>query len=617
MPTITDLGYNPKTKTKRNQSLSSMKRRIEYIYNKSTLIDSVLVNIDSVEVIYNEFIQTKKEFNKLDGNNFFHYVISFSDEDKIDEKDVMEIVYKFLEDKKFDGFQIFYGTHQDTDNLHCHILINSVNCINGKKWHLDNRKKDWLDMELKLNKIAKPYGCKIPEKIARLMEEKEVKNEYARKSKDEKSKYEEKMNMTGKSWKVKVKETIEYIVKNSVDEEDFIKNVKKAGYNIYKNKDDKYIINIKNINKKISLDKLDIKNMYERFEFNKRVSSTQDFQANIKKISKTYNNSIDELKEKSKSFDYEKDDNRKVYYKDLTSKLNKLLKENNNLKEDFEKEALSILKYALNSSKTLDEVLEMLNSFNLQAALEDNNILITFGEIKISSAYLNLNIDKELNNHISWKYELFLEIRNAKNKAISKDDFIAILNEKGINVNWSDTRKYITFTDKYKNKRRNDKLYPPDKFTKEELEKSFTQNAKKAEKEKEFKEYIKAKKYVNNQIYEVLKTSYSYNSFKKKLEEKDIHIKNDSENIEFEYKNETFKKDDYFKIYKEYIDNAINYNINGNLFALNLIFRVLDKRSSNNKQYTHHSNLNSKADIKNYISELKKGRNTIMKDLER
>ncbi|WP_455089682.1 relaxase/mobilization nuclease domain-containing protein, partial [Peptoanaerobacter stomatis] len=209
MPTITDLGYNPKTKTKRNQSLSSMKRRIEYIYNKSTLIDSVLVNIDSVEVIYNEFIQTKKEFNKLDGNNFFHYVISFSDEDKIDEKDVMEIVYKFLEDKKFDGFQIFYGTHQDTDNLHCHILINSVNCINGKKWHLDNRKKDWLDMELKLNKIAKPYGCKIPEKIARLMEEKEVKNEYARKSKDEKSKYEEKMNMTGKSWKVKVKETIE------------------------------------------------------------------------------------------------------------------------------------------------------------------------------------------------------------------------------------------------------------------------------------------------------------------------------------------------------------------------------------------------------------------------
>lgn len=614
MPTITDLGYNPKTKTKRSQSLSSMKRRIEYIYNKSTLIDSALVNIDSVEVIYNEFIQTKKEFNKLDGNNFFHYVISFSDEDKIDEKDVMEIVYKFLEDKKFDGFQIFYGTHQDTDNLHCHILINSVNCINGKKWHMGNN--EWIPFQLKLNKIAKPYGCKIPEKIARLMEEKEVKNEYARKSKDEKSKYEEKMNMTGKSWKVKVKETIEYIVKNSVDEEDFIKNVKKAGYNIYKNKDDKYIINIKNINKKISLDKLDIKNMYERFEFNKRVSSTQDFQANIEKISKTYSKN-DELKEKSKSFDYEKDDNRKVYYKDLTAKLNKLLKENKNLKEDFEKEALSILKYALNSSKTLDEALEMLNSFNLQATLEDNNILITFGEIKISSAYLNLNINKELNNPISWKYELFLEVRNAKNKAVSKQDFISILSEKEINVNWSDTRKYITFTDKYKNKRRNDKLYPPDKFTKEELEKSFTQNAKKAEKEKEFKEYIKAKKYLNNQIYEVLKTSYSYNSFKKKLEEKDIHIKNDSENIEFEYKNETFKKDDYFKIDKEYIDNAINYNVNGNLYALNLLFRLLEKRSSNNKQYTHHSNLNSKADIKNYISELKKGRNTIMQDLER
>ena len=75
MPTITDLTYNKNTNSKRNQSLKAMKTRISYVFNKSTVLNSNTINLDSVNDIYNQFIQTKNEFNKFSGNNFLHYAI--------------------------------------------------------------------------------------------------------------------------------------------------------------------------------------------------------------------------------------------------------------------------------------------------------------------------------------------------------------------------------------------------------------------------------------------------------------------------------------------------------------------------------------------------------------
>ncbi len=51
-------------------------------------------------------------------------------------------------------------------------------------------------------------------------------------------------------------------------------------------------------------------------------------------------------------------------------------------------------------------------------------------------------------------------------------------------MNWSDARKYITFTNEEGKKVRNRKLYPPESFTKEALEERFELNAKNIKKEK-------------------------------------------------------------------------------------------------------------------------------------
>lgn len=76
----------------------------------------------------------------------------------------------------------------------------------------------------------------------------------------------------------------------------------------------------------------------------------------------------------------------------------------------------------------------------------------------------------------SWKHELFLAVRQCKWCSRSKEEFIANMDKLGYKVDWSDERKYITFTTPNGKKCRNRKLYPPEQFTKEALLKAFELN---------------------------------------------------------------------------------------------------------------------------------------------
>ena len=486
MPTITDLTYNKNTNSKRNQSLKAMKTRISYVFNKSTVLGSNTINLDSVNDIYNQFMQTKNEFNKFSGNNFLHYAISFSEEDTIGKKEVVEIIDKFLEDKRFDGFENFYGIHQDTDNIHCHLLINSVNSVTGKKWHLDDRKKDFLDMEIKLNKIALDYGCKVPDKIAKILKIQQERKINSKKTVQEKKEYEENLKINNKSWKQKTKNTIEYLIKNSVNIEDFINNSKMAGYRIYQNKSGQYIINIRDINKKISLEKLEINQdeMNRRFDFNKKNIDPEIMRKNIEKLS-SINRFSEKFERKDDKYYKNNFENKNVqqYYKDLIADINKSIRDNPNLTEDYERKLYCVIKYCLNTSKTMQEAVDKIKYLGLDVSLDKNFIIVDAGDIKISSEYLKIDCDKELDKPFSWKYDLFKKV--------------------------NDERKYITFTDKFGNKRRNNKLYPPERFTKEAFEERFEKNRQYMESRNKVKMEYEEKKELNEQKYKETQTIYS------------------------------------------------------------------------------------------------------------
>ena len=76
----------------------------------------------------------------------------------------------------------------------------------------------------------------------------------------------------------------------------------------------------------------------------------------------------------------------------------------------------------------------------------------------------------------SWKHELYLTVNECMRNSTNKDQFISNLNSIGYDVEWTDERKYITFTNPEGKKCRNRKLYPPERFTKENLLKTFELN---------------------------------------------------------------------------------------------------------------------------------------------
>lgn len=514
MPTITDLTYSAKTGSKRDQSKEAMKKRIDYIMGKASQIGSLGVNADSPKQVYDEFMKLKEMFGKTTGNNFMHYAISFSQEDKITKDEVASIVDEFLSDKRFYGYQIMYGIHDDTDNMHAHVLINTVNMINGKKWHFDNPKRDMLDMQIKLNIIAQKYDCKIPEKIKAYIDDIQVKTANQKRPKQEKSVYEQEMQSKGKSWKNLAKDMVEYIAKNSLDIDDFIINSKKCGYDIYKNKDDEYIITIKKINKKISLTKLSlsIDELQKRFEYNMVSGDKELMKENIQRLSKktSLNKKLDDINQKAKSYEKaykSQDKNRQLYYKDLANDLKKYIREHSHLKEKEEIALLSLIKYSLNSHKTLGEALGYLDGLGIKTEINTNqdinNIIFDIDGYKISTSYLKIDIENELNKSVSWKYEMYQDIKQSLYKATNKEEFEDELKKFGIKMTWTQERAYITFEDKYGNRRRNNKFYPPEKFSKQAFEESFKKNKenqiKKTQKKEEYEqkrlEYEKNKKY--------------------------------------------------------------------------------------------------------------------------
>lgn len=82
----------------------------------------------------------------------------------------------------------------------------------------------------------------------------------------------------------------------------------------------------------------------------------------------------------------------------------------------------------------------------------------------------------------SWKYEMYLAVKHCKWCSRSKNEFIENMNKLGYKVDWTDERKYITFTAPDGKRCRNRKLYPPEQFTKESLLKAFELNEQRADK---------------------------------------------------------------------------------------------------------------------------------------
>lgn len=101
---------------------------------------------------YEEMVFAKNIFHQEGGKQYLHLVISF---DKVLQQadTAHQIGRKIAEFYK--EHQILVTTHSDTDNLHCHVIVNSVNMVTGKK--LSQKRKNFWEFIEYANNIFEYY----------------------------------------------------------------------------------------------------------------------------------------------------------------------------------------------------------------------------------------------------------------------------------------------------------------------------------------------------------------------------------------------------------------------------------------------------------------------------
>ena len=175
---------------------------------------------------FTEMMTTKQNFKKESGNLFFHYVQSFSGKEIITPQQANEIALELAE-KLFPDYEALVATHCDTDNLHSHIIVNSVSHKHGKKLHLSPHS---LEEQRKVNdQVCMAHGFSVLEPYDIRKKKKGMKpGEY-------------RSALRGESWKFTLIRAIEDALLYSVDRDSFIENMEYEGYEVVWNDSRKYI----------------------------------------------------------------------------------------------------------------------------------------------------------------------------------------------------------------------------------------------------------------------------------------------------------------------------------------------------------------------------------------
>ena len=121
-------------------TLDQLTRECKYVENDLKTFSGAYVgghNIISTEVsaAVEEMMKVKEFFNKKNGRAALHMLISLP-EDESDPNNasrLMQLCSDVL-NEVFPDHQAVFAVHTNTDNLHVHIIVNSVG-LNGKKIH--------------------------------------------------------------------------------------------------------------------------------------------------------------------------------------------------------------------------------------------------------------------------------------------------------------------------------------------------------------------------------------------------------------------------------------------------------------------------------------------------
>ena len=186
MPILKSIGANKKVKNKvYTQTPASLKRVLDYVTRKGKNQDEVYKSYgiglsDNTDKAFRQIMFNKNAWDKTDGRQYKHYVTSYQIGYN-DLETIEKITTKFATENFLNrGFKCYVAIHQDKDHYHSHIIVDSVNYLNGYKLqemtekqllkarYKDKKLEDWElrleDLKTSMEEIALEYGVPSPER---------------------------------------------------------------------------------------------------------------------------------------------------------------------------------------------------------------------------------------------------------------------------------------------------------------------------------------------------------------------------------------------------------------------------------------------------------------------
>lgn len=187
-------------------------QKYKTLYNNSRLISGINCNAQRA---VKDFISTKEQFNKTNGVQFYYAVQSFDENDNLSLALAHQIGIEWAEEC-YPNFEAVVCTHLDTDNIHNHIIINSVNALDGHKIH--QNKNDIQRVRSVNDRLCLKYNLSVCKSNKRTVDRVKPQEYYAA--------------MSGNSWKTQLAMDIDYAMLYAKSKMDFIKLMNQKGYKV-------------------------------------------------------------------------------------------------------------------------------------------------------------------------------------------------------------------------------------------------------------------------------------------------------------------------------------------------------------------------------------------------
>lgn len=195
---------------------ATLRKAIDYIINPAKTDNGRLIFSHgcSVETADIEMQLTAKKGTGRGDRIAYHLMQSFSPEDEITPEKALELGIEFARKVTGGNHEFVITTHIDKDHIHNHIIFNSVDYVNHRKYHSDKKDKyrirdinDEICLENNLSVLLK-YDAK------------------------RKTKYENTHKNEELGWRKKLKAALDSAIRTSATFDDFLLAMELEGYEI-------------------------------------------------------------------------------------------------------------------------------------------------------------------------------------------------------------------------------------------------------------------------------------------------------------------------------------------------------------------------------------------------